>query len=412
MNYSNNSNDFNPQKYRLDFPILQSRMNGKNLIYLDNAATTQKPKIVIDKLSQFYLNENANIHRGIYRLSEQATIVFEKARKTIQKFINASSSQEIVFLRGATEAINLVAQSYGQLLSKGDEILITQMEHHSNIVPWQILCQQIGAKLKVVPMNSKGNLIIDDYKKYITAKTKFISITHISNALGIINPIKEMITYAHINNIPVLVDAAQSVPHTQIDVQDLDCDFLVFSGHKIYGPTGTGILFGKKDYLDKMPPYQGGGDMISSVTFEKTTYNDLPYKFEAGTPNIAGTIGLATAIEYVSHIGLHNIMQYENSLFQYANEKLRDVEGLTIIGDSKDKSSIISFVLKDIHPHDIGSFLNEYGIAIRAGHHCAMPVMKHFNVPATVRMSISFYNTSEEIDILVQALKNIIKVFI
>ena len=400
------------EKIRQDFPILRERVYDKPLTYLDNAATTQKPQVVIDTLTQYYSKENANIHRGIFCLSEQATKRYKSARHKVQEFIGAASDKEIVFVRGTTEALNLVAHCYGRaFLKEGDEVLITHMEHHSNIVPWQMLAEGIGIKLKVVPINDQGELIWEDFKKLLSDKVKFVSITHVSNALGTVNPIKELIRLAHAKGIPVMVDGAQAVAHTPVNVRDLDCDFYAFSGHKLLGPTGIGVLYGKKEYLEKMPPYQGGGDMIRSVTFEKTIFNDLPYKFEAGTPHIAGVIGLGAAIDYIASIGLERIEAYEQELLKYGTEKLLAVPGLRLIGTAKHKSAILSFVLGEAHAHDIGTILDRQGIAIRAGHHCAMPVMQRFNVPATTRASLAFYNTREEIDRLVSALHEVTEVF-
>ncbi len=400
------------EKIRQDFPILRERVYDKPLTYLDNAATTQKPQVVIDTLTQYYSKENANIHRGIFCLSEQATKRYKSARHKVQEFVGAAFDKEIIFVRGTTEALNLVAHCYGRtFLKEGDEVLITHMEHHSNIVPWQMLGDEIGIKLKVAPINDEGELILEDFIKLLTDKVKFVSITHVSNALGTVNPIKELIRLAHAKGIPVMVDGAQAVAHTPVNVRDLDCDFYAFSGHKLLGPTGIGVLYGKKEFLEKMPPYQGGGDMIRSVTFEKTTFNDLPYKFEAGTPHIAGVIGLGAAIDYISSIGLERIEAYEQELLKYGTEKLLAVPGLRLIGTAKHKSAILSFVLGEAHAHDIGTILDRQGIAIRAGHHCAMPVMQRFNVPATTRASLAFYNTREEIDRLVAALYEVTEVF-
>ena len=403
---------FDVKQIRKDFPILKEQIYGKPLTYLDNAATTQKPQTVIDTLTQYYSRENANIHRGIFCLSEQATKRYKSARHKVQEFLGAASDKEIVFVRGTTEAINLVAQCYGRtFLKNGDEVLITHMEHHSNIVPWQMLAEETGIKLKVAPINDQGELILEDFKKLLTDKVKFVSVTHVSNALGTVNPVKEIIRLAHAKGIPVLVDGAQAVAHTPVNVRDLDCDFYAFSGHKLLGPTGIGVLYGKKEFLEKMPPYQGGGDMIRSVTFEKTTYNDLPYKFEAGTPHIAGVIGLGVAIDYIGSVGLERIEAYEQELLKYGTEKLLQVPGLRLIGTAKHKSAILSFVLGEAHAHDIGTILDRQGIAIRAGHHCAMPVMERFRVPATTRASLAFYNTREEIDRLVAALHEVTEVF-
>jgi len=403
---------FDVQKIREDFPILKTQVRGKNLVYFDNAATTQKPISVIERIQKYYLEENSNVHRGVHYLSELATKEFESARETVRNFINAESIEEIIFTRGTTEAINLVANSFGKtFISEGDEIIISEMEHHSNIVPWQILCEERKAKLKIIPFDDNGELILDELENLITERTKLISIVHISNSLGTINPVKKIIEIAHSYAIPVLIDGAQSIMHSKIDVQDLGCDFFVFSGHKIYGPTGIGVLYGKKEWIDQMMPYQGGGDMIKSVTFEKTIYNDLPYKFEAGTPNIEGAIGLKAAIDYLNEIGLEQISVYENELLQYATDKLSEIPQLKIIGTAKEKASIISFILENIHPHDVGTILDFEGIAVRTGHHCTQPVMQHFNIPATTRASFSFYNTKEEIDKLFSAIQKVIKVF-
>ena len=404
--------NFDVQKIREDFPILKTQVRGKQLIYFDNAATTQKPISVIERIQKYYLEENSNVHRGVHFLSELATKEYESARETVREFINAVSIEEIVFTRGTTEAINLVANSFGRtFINEGDEIIISEMEHHSNIVPWQILCEERKAKLKIIPFDDNGELILDELENLITERTKLISIVHISNSLGTINPVKKIIEIAHSYAITVLIDGAQSIMHSKIDVQDLGCDFFVFSGHKIYGPTGIGVLYGKKEWLDQMMPYQGGGDMIKSVTFEKTIYNDLPYKFEAGTPNIEGAIGLKAAIDYLNKIGLDQISIYENELLQYATEKLSQIPQLKIIGTAKEKASIISFVLENIHPHDVGTILDFEGIAVRTGHHCTQPVMQHFKIPATTRASFSFYNTKEEIDQFFNAIQKVIKVF-
>lgn len=400
------------QKIREDFPLLKEQVYGKPLVYLDNAATTQKPKIVIDAVEQFYAKENANIHRGIFCLSEQATKRYKSARHKIQEFIHASSDKEIIFVRGATEAINLVAHCYGRaFLKPKDEVLITHMEHHSNIVPWQMLTGEIGIKLAVAPINDRGELMMNEFKRLLTDKVKFVSVVHVSNALGTLNPVKEIVSLAHAKGIPVLLDGAQAVAHTVVNVQDLDCDFYAFSGHKLLGPTGIGVLYGKKEFLEKMPPYQGGGDMIRAVTFEKTTFNDLPYKFEAGTPHIAGVIGLGAAVDYIRSVGLERIEAYEQELLKYGTEKLLQVPELRLIGTAAKKSAILSFVIGEAHAHDIGTILDRQGIAIRAGHHCAMPVMQRFQVPATTRASLAFYNTHEEIDKLVEALKEVTEVF-
>ncbi len=390
---------------RFHFPLLRQQVNGKPLVYFDNAATSQKPQVVIDAITRYYHEENSNIHRGVHYLSEKATQSYEGARKKVQQFINARSTQEIIFVRGTTEAINLVAASFGRVnVNAGDEVVISAMEHHSNIVPWQMLCEEKNAKLRVIPMNDAGELLIDEYEKLLNERTKIVAVVHISNALGTINPIKKIVELAHKRGVPVLVDGAQAVPHTRVDVQDLDCDFYAFSSHKMFGPTGVGVLYGKKELLDKMPPYQGGGDMIKSVTFEKTTYNDLPYKFEAGTPNISGGIGLGAAIDYINGMDLNAVAAYEHELLDYGTKKLLEIPGLKIIGTAKEKSSVISFVLEGIHPHDIGTILDYDGVAIRTGHHCAQPVMQRFGIPATARASFAFYNTKDEIDVLVKAI--------
>ena len=399
-------------RIREDFPILKQQVHGKPLVYFDNAATSQKPQVVIDTLNRYYATENANIHRGIHFLSELATAEYEETRNKVKRFLNASESREIVFVRGTTEGINLVAQSYGRRFFKeGDEVVISAMEHHSNIVPWQMLCEQVGARLRVIPMNHDGELLLDEYERLLGEKTKLVSVAHVSNALGTVNPIGRIIESAHRRNIPVLVDGAQAAPHMKVDVQELDCDFYAFSGHKLFGPTGIGVLYGKARHLEAMPPYQGGGDMISLVTFEKTHYNIIPYKFEAGTPHIAGVIGLGAAIDYVSGIGLGAVAAYEGEVLAYATAQLSTIKGLRIIGRAKEKASVLSFVLEGVHPHDIGTVLDREGVAIRAGHHCAMPVMQRFGVPATARASFAFYNTGEEVDVLVRAVRKVLKVF-
>jgi cysteine desulfurase / selenocysteine lyase len=403
---------FDVQRIREDFPILKETVHGRPLIYLDNAATSQKPQAVIDATARYYSADNANIHRGVHLLSQRATTEYEDARIKVQSFINAAHSQEIIFVRGTTEAINLVVNSYGRAnVRSGDEILITTMEHHSNIVPWQILCEEKGAKLRVAPINDDGDLILEEFEKLLNEKTKFVSLAHVSNALGTINPVRQIIEKAHSLGIPVLLDGAQAAPHTKIDVQELDCDFYAFSGHKLFGPTGVGVLFGKSQLLEAMPPYQGGGDMIATVTFEKTTYNTLPYKFEAGTPNIAGTIGLGAAIDYVNQVGLENISKYEHELLAYGAEALSQVPGLRLIGTAKEKASVFSFVLEGIHPHDVGTIVDREGIAIRTGHHCTMPLMNRLGIPATSRASLAFYNTKAEIDALVAGIYKVKEVF-
>jgi cysteine desulfurase/selenocysteine lyase len=402
--------NFNIEKIRSDFPILSRQVNGKPLVYFDNAATSQKPQCVIDALVRYYSEYNSNVHRGVHFLSEKATEEYENSRKKIQKFINAEESSEIIFVRGTTEGINLVAYSYvNTFLKEGDEIIISQMEHHSNIVPWQILRDNKGIVLKIIPVNDRGELRMDEFEKLLTEKTKFVSVVHISNSLGTINPIKEIIEISHKHNIPVLIDGAQSVPHTKIDVQDLDCDFFAFSGHKMYGPTGIGVLYAKKKYLEIMPPYQGGGDMIKTVTFEKTIYNDLPHKFEAGTPNIADTIGLGAAIDYINETGYENISYHENELLKYGTEKLTEFPEIRIIGTAKYKASVISFLIGDIHPYDAGVILDKLGIAVRTGVHCTQPIIDYYKLPGTVRASFCFYNTKQEIDILVEGVKKVIK---
>ncbi len=402
----------NVAKIREDFPNLHINVRGKPLVYLDNAATTLKPKSVIAALDNHYKTSTSNVHRGVHFLSEKATAAFEETRVKIQKFINAGHSHEVIFTKGTTEAINLVASSYGRaFLKAGDEVLISEMEHHSNIVPWQILCEEKKCVLKVIPFDDNGELIWDEFKKLLNPKTKFVSVVYISNSLGTINPVDKIIAEARKLNIPVLVDAAQAMSHRRVDVQKLDCDFLVFSGHKIFGPTGVGVLYGKEKWLNAMPPYQGGGDMIASVDFTKTTYNVLPYKFEAGTPNVADVIALGAAIDYITSIGLDNIAKHEKELLDYGTQELKKIPGLKLIGTAKDKTSILSFVIPPIHAHDIGTLVDTEGVAIRTGHHCTQPVMKHFGVPATSRASLSFYNTKEDIDALVKALKNAKKVF-
>ena len=399
-------------KIREDFPILKQMVNGKPLVYLDNAATSQKPQVVIDTLVRYYTTENSNVHRGVHTLSQMATEEYEGARAKLRQFLNAAEDHEIIFVRGTTEGINLVAQTYGrQNIGDGDEIIISAMEHHSNIVPWQILCQERGARLRVIPINDDGELLLDEYEKLLGPRTKLVSIVHQSNALGTINPVEQIVAMAHSRGVPVLLDGAQSAPHMPIDVRKLDCDFFVFSGHKLYGPTGIGILYAKAELLEAMPPYQGGGEMIKSVTFEKTIYNDLPNKFEAGTPNIAGAIGLGTAVDYVTSIGLDRIHAYEHELLAYGTQCLSDIGCLRIIGTAQEKAGVLSFVMDGVHPHDIGTILDNEGIAIRAGHHCTQPLMERFGIPATARASVAFYNTREEIDALVKGIDRVIEVF-
>lgn len=404
--------DLNINKIRADFPILQTQVHGKPLVYLDNAATTQKPQPVIDRITHFYTHEYANVHRGVHQLSQIASEAFEATRDIVKNFIHAKSRNEIIFTSGTTESINLVADSFGRsFIRENDEIIISAMEHHANIVPWQVLCQKTGAKLRIIPMDNQGVLKLDEYKKLLNSKTKLVSIVQISNVLGTVNPIKEIIEIAHAQNIPVLVDGAQAVAHQTVDVQELDCDFYVFSGHKLFGPTGTGILYGKQKWLEEMPPYQTGGNMIRTVSFEKTTYAELPEKFEAGTPNIAGIIGLGAAIQYLTQFNMQEIADYEYKLMAYAKNQLLKVPGVRLIGESKQQVGAISFVMDSAHPHDIGTILDQAGVAIRTGHHCAMPIMQFFDVPATARASFAFYNTVEEIDALIRALLDVHEMF-
>lgn len=396
---------FDVQKVRADFPILSQKVNGKPLVYFDNGATSQKPQVVIDAISKYYSEINANIHRGVHTLSQLATDAYEVSRNTIQNHLNAKHNHEIIFTSGTTFGINLVANGFASLLNAGDEVMVSALEHHSNIVPWQFLCEKTGAKLVVIPMNEKGELIISEFDKLLSEKTKIVTVNHISNALGTVNPIEYIIKKAHGVGAAVLIDGAQATPHLRPDVQALDCDFYVFSGHKLCGPTGVGILYGKEEWLRKLPPYQGGGEMIAEVTFEKTTYADLPHKFEAGTPNIEGGIVLGTAIDYMNSIGFDNIAAYEQELLDYGTKRLQEIEGLTIYGTSENKASVISFNIKGIHPYDIGTIIDKLGIAVRTGHHCAQPIMNFFNIPGTIRASFAFYNTKEEIDIFVEAVK-------
>lgn len=402
----------NIAEIRKDFPILSRTVYGKPLVYLDNAATTQKPRCVVEKIEEMYYNLNANVHRGVHFLSQEATNAHEAARVTVQKFIGAKSSSEIVFTHGTTESINLVASSFCRAFCReGDEILITAMEHHSNIVPWQLQGDIKGVKLQVVPINENGELCLDELEKKISPCTKLIAVTHISNVLGTINPIEKITEIAHKHDIPILIDAAQSIPHLPIDVQKIDCDFLVFSSHKMYGPTGIGVLYGKEKWLDALPPYQGGGEMIASVTFERTTYSEIPFKFEAGTPDFVGSAALATALDYISEIGLKNISRYEHELLKYATQQLQTIKGLHIIGNATNKSSVISFLVDGIHPYDMGMLLDKMGIAVRTGHHCAEPLMNELGIPGTVRASLAFYNTHEEIDALIKGIERIITMF-
>ncbi len=397
---------------RSDFPTLGTMVRGKPLVYLDNAASTQKPKIVMDTINEFYSEHYSNVHRGVHYLSQKATDLYEEARRKIKRFINAAKEEEIIFVRGTTEGINLVAQTWGRdNIGRDDEIIVSEIEHHANIVPWQMLCQATGAKLRVIPMNERGELEMDEYRKLLNDRSKIVAVTHVSNALGTITPIRQIIDLAHEHGIPVLVDGAQSIQHMAIDVQAMDADFFVFSGHKIYGPTGIGVLYGKADLLRGMSPYQGGGDMILSVTFEKTTYNDIPYKFEAGTPNIAGAIGLGAALDYFSKLDSALVESHENDLLNYATAKLSEMSELKLIGTAAEKASVISFTLCAVHPHDIGTILDQNGIAIRAGHHCAQPVMQYYGIPATARVSFSFYNSREDVNRLVTAIHDVLEVF-
>ena len=406
------SQPFDVEAVRRDFPILSREVGGKPLVYLDSAATSQKPQVVIDALVDYYTGMNANIHRGVHTLSQEATEAYEGARTKVRHFINAAEEPEIVFTRGTTEGINLVAQTLGvQRVGPGSEIIISNMEHHSNVVPWQILCEQRGARLRVVPINEDGELLMDEYERLLGPQTALVSITHISNALGTINPVKDIVAMAHGHGVPVLLDGAQAAPHTPVDVRDLDCDFYAFSGHKLFGPTGIGVLYGKREWLESMPPYQGGGEQIKSVTYEKTIYNDLPYKFEAGTPHIAGVIGLGAAIDYVNGIGMERAAAYEHELLEYGTEQLQAIDGLRLLGTARQKAAVLSFLLDDIHPHDIGTVLDTQGIAIRTGHHCAQPLMQRFQIPATARASFAFYNTKAEIDALVEGIHRTFEVF-
>ncbi len=403
---------FDINKIRDDFPILKQRINGNPLVYLDNGATSQKPQSVIDAIVNYYTTTNSNVHRGVHTMSQQATDGYEGARSKIRQFINADDDKEIIYTRNTTEGINLVAHSYGrQNVGPGDDIIVSNMEHHSNIVPWQMLCEEMGANLLVVPIDDTGALVMDEYEKMLSSRSKLVSITHVSNALGTILPAKQIVEMAHAHGAPVLLDGAQAVPHMPVDMNELDCDFYVFSGHKLFGPTGIGVLYGKKEYLEAMPPFLGGGEMIKSVTFEKTIYNDLPYKFEGGTPDIAGAIGLGAAIDYVNNLGFDQITAHEDELLRYGTEALSAIESLRIIGTAEHKAGILSFVIDKAHPHDIGTILDEQGIAVRTGHHCAQPVMARFQIPATARASLAFYNTKEDIDALVKGIDRVLEVF-
>lgn len=403
---------WNVERIRGDFPVLRQTVNGKPLVYLDNAASSQVPQVVIDRGSVYLEHEHSNIHRGVHYLSQKATTAYEGAREKVKRFINARESRECIFVRGATEGINLVMHGYGRkFINEGDEIIISAMEHHANIVPWQMLCEEKNARLRVIPMNDAGELLIDEYEALLSEKTKFVAVTHVSNALGTVNPVREIIEQAHKYGVPVLIDGAQSAPHMPVDVQELDCDFYVFSGHKMFAPTGSGVIYGKAALLEKMNPFQGGGDMIKTVTFEKTTYAGLPNKFEAGTPAIASQIGLGAAIDYLNSIGREQAARHEQELLDYATERLSAIEGVRIIGTARNKASVLSFVIDEIHPHDIGTILDQEGIAVRAGHHCAQPVMQRFNVPATARASFAFYNTKEEVDVLARTIEKVIDIF-
>ena len=403
---------FDVNKIRADFPVLAQTVNGKPLVYLDNGASSQVPNLVIERGTEYLEKEHSNIHRGVHYLSQHATTAYEAAREKVKRFINAKEAKECIFVRGCTEGVNLVAYSYGRkFIGEGDEIILSQMEHHANIIPWQVLAEEKGAKIRVIPMNERGELIIEEYENMLNERTKIVAVIHVSNALGTINPVKEMIATAHKFGVPFFLDAAQSVPHFPVDVQDLDCDFMTFSGHKMFAPTGSGILYGKKEWLEKMPPYQTGGSMIRTVAFEKTTYAGLPEKFEAGTPAIAANIGLGAAIDYLNSIDFEAAAKYEHELLEYATEKLSAIEGVKIIGTAKEKASVLSFTIENVHPHDIGTILDQQGIAIRAGHHCAQPIMQFFEVPATARASFAFYNTKEEVDKLADAVQKVIEVF-
>jgi len=405
-------NGFDVERVRADFPILQEKAYGRPLVYLDNAATSQKPKQVMDAILRYYEHENANIHRGVHYLSMRATEEYEAGRKAAQLFLNAARPSEIIFVRGTTEAINLVAQTYGRAnVGADDEVLITALEHHSNIVPWQLLCNEKGAKLKVAPINEQGEVVLEEFEKLLSPRTRIVAVGHVSNALGTINPLKQMIAMAHAHKVPVLIDGAQAAPRMAVDVRDLDCDFYAFSGHKAYGPTGIGVLYGKLALLEAMPPYQGGGEMISSVTFEKTLYNKVPHKFEAGTPDMSGAVGLHAAIDYLNELGMENIAEHEHDLLSYATEKVSAIPGVRIVGTAKEKTGVLSFVMEGVHPHDIGTILDQEGIAIRTGHHCAQPLMERFGIDATARASFGIYNTKEEVDALVRGIEKVREVF-
>lgn len=403
---------YNIQQIRADFPILARTVYGKPLVYLDNGATTQKPRCVVDAITDEYYSVNANVHRGVHFLSQQATELHEASRETVRRFINARSTNEIVFTRGTTESINLLASSFGEaFLGEGDEVIVSTMEHHSNIVPWQLLQMRKGIKLRVIPMNDRGELLLDEYERLFTDRTRLVCVAHVSNVLGTVNPVREMIATAHAHGVPVLVDGAQSIPHMPVDVQALDADFYVFSGHKVYGPTGVGVLYGKEDWLDRLPPYQGGGEMIQHVSFERTTFNELPFKFEAGTPDYIGTTGLARALDYVTTLGMDRIAAYEHDLTEYATRRLKEISGMRIFGEAAEKGSVISFLVGDIHHFDMGTLLDRLGIAVRTGHHCAQPLMQRLGIEGTVRASFALYNTKEEIDALVAGVERVSRMF-
>lgn len=405
-------NNWDINKIREDFPVLSQTVNGKPLVYLDNAASSQVPRVVIERGAKYLQEEHSNIHRGVHYLSQHATTAYEAAREKVKRFINAAEAKECIFVRGCTEGVNMVAYSYGRkFVGEGDEIIVSAMEHHANIIPWQILAEEKNAKLRVIPINERGELIIEEYENLLNERTKIVAVAHVSNSLGTVNPVKEMIATAHKFGVPVLVDGAQSVPHFPVDVKDLNADFFTFSGHKMYAPTGSGVLYGKRKWLDQMPPYQTGGGMIRTVSFEKTTFAPIPEKFEAGTPAIAANIGLGASIDYLNSIDLAKAGEYEHRLLEYATEKLSTIEGVKIIGTAREKASVLSFTIENVHPHDIGTILDQSGIAIRAGHHCAQPVMKFFEVPATARASFAFYNTKEEVDVLAEAVQKVIEVF-
>lgn len=405
-------NPFDINKVRKDFPILKRKIYGKNLVYLDNAATTQKPQSVIDAVVKYYSEGNANIHRGVHYLSQEATVAFEDARANIQEYINAKEKREIIITKGTTDSINLMAHSFGKkYINEGDEVIISALEHHSNLVPWQQLCKEKKASLKIVPVNDQGEFVFEEYIKMLNSRTKLVAVSHVSNALGSINPIKEIIEKAHEFNIPVMIDGAQGVPHLAIDVQQLDCDFYAFSGHKFYAPMGVGILYGKEKYLEEMLPYQLGGEMVDQVSFEKTSFNELPFKFEAGTPNVEAVLGLNAAVEYIKNIGIENIARYENKLLNYATQELKKIDGIRLIGEAANKAGVISFLIGDIHPFDAGTIIDHFGIAVRTGHHCAQPIIDHFKIPGTIRASFAMYNTIEEIDLLITAIKQVKTMF-